>query len=72
MRLVLAATVIVGLGLGALAWRLEQEPLSLPWVARQVEQALNRGSTRIEIGDAAIAWAGWREGHRSPVEICMG
>lgn len=71
MRLVLAATVIVGLGLGALAWRLEQEPLSLPWVARQVEQALNRGSTRIEIGDASIAWEGWREGHGSPIEITL-
>ncbi|MBR0672515.1 hypothetical protein GXW76_15150, partial [Roseomonas soli] len=71
MRLVLAAVVIGGLGLGALAWRLEQEPLSMPWLARQVEQTLNRGATRLEIGDAAIAWAGWRQGHASPIEITL-
>ena len=73
MRLVLAATVLGGLGLAALAWRLEQGPLPVPWLARQVEQVVNAGgrATRLEIGDAAMSWAGWREGHRSPLEFTL-
>lgn len=73
MRLVLAVTVLGGIGVGMLAWRLEQAPLPVPWLANRVEQVFNSagGSTRLDIGDAALAWAGWREGHRSPLEITL-
>ncbi|MBR0680601.1 AsmA-like C-terminal region-containing protein [Roseomonas eburnea] len=72
-RFVLAVTALSGIGLGMLAWRLEQAPLPVHWLADQVEQVFNSagGPTRLDIGDAALAWAGWREGHRSPLEITL-
>ncbi len=62
-----------GLALGFAAWRLQLEPLHVPWLARQLEAQFNTlgGPTRLDIGDATIAWAGWREGHRSPLEIAL-
>lgn len=73
LRLVGGLTVAAGLGLVALAWRLEQGPLSVPWLAEQVARVLNAGGgpTHFVIDDVAIAWAGWREGHRSPLQLTL-
>jgi len=71
LRLALGLALLAGLGLGALAWRLGEAPISSPWLIREIEAALNAGPgpTRIEIGDASLRWAGWREGYRSPLEV---
>ncbi|WP_137123663.1 AsmA-like C-terminal region-containing protein [Roseomonas sp. HF4] len=73
LRLGIAAVVLVAIGIGALAWRLEQGPLEVAWLARQVERSINAGGrpARLEIGAATLAWAGWREGHRSPLELTL-
>jgi len=73
LRFVIACVLLALLGLGALAWRLEQAPLEVPWLARQVERTVNAGDrpTRLDIGEARLAWAGWREGHASPLEITL-
>lgn len=71
LRFAIASVVLASLGVGVLAWRLEQGPLEIRWLAQQVERSVNAGgrSTRLEIGRATLAWAGWREGHRSPLEF---
>ena len=73
LRLGAALAVVAALALAALAWRLEQGALPVPWLASQAEAALNGagGPTRVQIGEAAIAWSGWREGHRSPLELTL-
>lgn len=73
LRLLLAAVVLTAFGVAALAWRLEQGPFDVPWLARRVEATLNAagGPTRIEIGGASVTWEGWREGHRSPLALTL-
>lgn len=73
VRLVLTTALLGGIGLGALAWRLHQGPLPVPALAREVEKAFNAGrdGMRLEIGEVAIAWSGWREGHSSPLSLTL-
>ncbi|WP_419899928.1 YhdP family protein [Roseomonas sp. USHLN139] len=66
-RLLIGLALIAGLGAGALAWRLSQGPLHLPVLARMVERLnVEPGLT---VGDVAIAWAGFRQGTGSPLEL---
>jgi hypothetical protein len=67
----MALTAAGGLAVGALAWRLEQGPLEVPWLAERAAAAFNSqgGRTRIEIESAELAWSGWRSGHRSPLDL---
>lgn len=69
----LTLTVALGLCLTAIAWRLGQGPVDLPFLAARIEAAVNTpdGPTRIEVGRASIAWGGWRDGHASPFEIVL-
>lgn len=69
----LTLTVALGLCLTAIAWRLAQGPVDLPFLAARIEAAVNTpdSPTRIEIGRASIAWGGWRDGHASPFEIVL-
>ncbi|MBW6396458.1 AsmA-like C-terminal region-containing protein [Roseomonas sp. HJA6] len=71
--MVLAVAMLAGIGLAALAWRLQEGPLPLPMLARELEKAFDTGrdGARLQIGEVAIAWAGWREGQRSPIELTM-
>ncbi len=41
----MAVAVLGGVVVGALAWRLAQGPLTLPWLTRQVQAALNHDTT---------------------------
>ncbi len=73
VRAVLGVALLAGLGLGALAWRLQEGPLPLPLLAREVEKVINGGrdGVRLDIGEVAVAWSGWREGHRSPLALTL-
>ena len=73
LRSCLAVTVLAAIGVSAVAWRLGQGPVEVPWLARQAEAVFNSAdaSARLVIGDAAVAWAGWREGHASPLEFTL-
>ncbi|MCA3362541.1 MAG: hypothetical protein ING08_14460 [Roseomonas sp.] len=70
-RVALTLCLVLGLALAGLVWRLEQGPISLPWLARQAENAAKQAlaGQRVVVAEAAISWAGWREGHRSPVAV---
>ena len=70
-RVCLTLALLAGLALGGIVWRLEQGPLSLPWLARLAESLVKQSlaDQEIVIGAAEISWAGWREGHRSPIAV---
>lgn len=58
-------------GLAALAWRLDQGPLVLPRLAEELAAQANRhiAPLRLEIGEAALVWQGFRHGADRPLEI---
>ena len=50
-RLLLAFVVLVAIGAGALAWRLSQGPIALPWLAHRLEAAANAGKQPVHLRD---------------------
>ncbi|MES2710201.1 MAG: DUF3971 domain-containing protein, partial [Pseudomonadota bacterium] len=66
-------TLLIGAAVAALAWRLAEGPLELPMLASRIEASMNRADApqRLEVGQATIAWAGWRHGHASPFQIVL-
>ena len=71
LRLALLLLVLPVAGLLALAWRLDQGPLSVPWLADQLVEAANRqiAPMRIEVGEAALVWEGFSRGVDRPLDI---
>ena len=74
--LCLLAAALLGLALlavaagGVLAWRLSQGPLDVAWLARKIEAHVNANSpTRLHIGEASIAWAGYQAGSDQGLQI---
>lgn len=69
-RVIRLAVALALLGGGILAWRLAQGPLAAPMLAREIERAANGGGgLRLEVGEAAVAWEGWRSGSAAPLDI---
>ena len=56
---------------GALAWRLSQGPVDLPWLAARMQEAANAesGPVQMVIGHASLAWEGFRLGVDRPLDI---
>lgn len=71
MRVALLLVVLAAVGLGGLAWRLDQGPLAVPWLAEQLVEAANRqiAPMRIEVGEAALVWEGFSRGVDRPLDI---
>jgi hypothetical protein len=69
--IVLAVAVMLGTGIGALAWRLSQGPLPSPFLAHWLERAASADNrpTTVHIGTASLAWAGFTQGVGSPLVI---
>ena len=69
--LAVALGVLGGVAVGALAWRLSQGPLELPWLTQRVEAAFNQDRTtgHIAIGAVGLAWEGFRLGLGRSLEI---
>ena len=57
-RVALLLAGLASIGVATLFWRLEQRPLELPWLARQVEASANAGNgpKLLSVGGAALAW----------------
>jgi len=62
--LLIAGTVLAGVGLAALSWRLGQGPLDVGWLAHRIETMANTpdATVRVSIGGAAVKWQGFGEG----------
>ena len=67
----LALAVFATLVAGVLAWRLAQGPLSLPPLARLLENraAQSELGLRVAIGEAALAWEGFGQAVDRPLDI---
>src|SRR4051812_25646307 len=68
---VITLAVLSSVGLAAIAWRLSQGPLDLPWLTNRLEDAANAdgGPTRLSIGTVGLAWEGFRQGVESPLDL---
>lgn len=70
----LTTLVLTALIAAGAAWRLAQGPVDLGFALDRIESALNNGHgpARIRIGDASIAWDGFRRGLNRPVVLRIG
>jgi hypothetical protein len=71
VTLAITLALLSGAGVAALAWRLAQGPLDLPWLATRLEAAANAsgGPTRLAIGSVALTWEGFRLGVDRPFDL---
>ena len=71
VTLAITLALLAGAGVAALAWRLSQGPLDLPWLATRLEAAANAnaGPTRLTVGSAALTWEGFRLGADRPLGL---
>ena len=69
--LAITLAMVGGVGVAALAWRLSQGPLDVPWLAHRLEDAANAGGgpARLAIGSVALAWEGFRLGVDRPFDF---
>ncbi|WP_019016385.1 AsmA-like C-terminal region-containing protein [Elioraea tepidiphila] len=67
----LAFAVFVTLAAGMFAWRLAQGPLSVPPLARMLENRAAEGGlgVRLTIGEATLVWEGFGEAVDRPLDI---
>jgi hypothetical protein len=71
----LVALVLLGaVGVGALAWRLSEGPLALPYLARLVEDSANAdpGPTRLSVATVALAWESGDAAFDRPLDLHLG
>ncbi|HEY6433909.1 MAG TPA: AsmA-like C-terminal region-containing protein [Acetobacteraceae bacterium] len=70
LAILIAFAVVVSLGVAVLAWRLSRGPIDMPWLAQRIEAAVNPvGTSRLQVGSAALAWEGFHAGLDSPLDI---
>ena len=70
VQFALAGFILAIILIGALAVRLSQGPLEIPWIAHRLEAAATAdGPTRLAIGRAELAWEGWRLGLDRPLDL---
>ena len=69
--LAITVAVLISVGLSAIAWRLSQEPIDLPWLTGRLVAAANAssGSTQLSVGSVALAWEGFNQGVDRPLEL---
>jgi len=65
--LVMTIVVVAMLALGALAYRLSLGDLEIPWAATRLANAVSGEDVEIHIGQAQLAWAGFKSGSRAPL-----
>jgi hypothetical protein len=70
VQFALGVLILCIVAVGALALRLSQGPLEIPWIAHRLEaDATADGPTRLTIGRAELAWEGWRLGLDRPLDL---
>ncbi len=73
VRGLVALLMLAGLGAGALAWRLAQGPLDLPWLAPALAQGVALDAeTTLRAEGAALRWDGWTGGAAARPSIALG
>ena len=65
--LIITLFIALLLGIGALALRLSLGPIQIPYIASQLATAASGQGIIIHIDEAALAWAGYRQGGDAPL-----
>jgi hypothetical protein len=60
------------LAVGGLAFRLAQGPLQIPWVATVLANSVSGADIHIQVGQAALGWAGYKKGGGAPLYLQLG
>lgn len=68
-EIALALLIILAIGVGTLAWRLQEGPLELSWLARRLESTASSAAMHLSVGTAALAWEGFSGGADRPLDI---
>jgi hypothetical protein len=63
--------VLAGL-LGGLAYRLSQGPVQIPWITTLLANAVSGEDVDIDVGQAALGWAGYKKGGGEPLYLQLG
>jgi hypothetical protein len=66
---ILTAFMLLLLAFGALAFRLSEGPLQIPYLASRLAEAVSGQGIQIHIGKAALAWAGYSKGGGAPLDL---
>jgi hypothetical protein len=70
--LVLTAILVLGLAIFAIAFRLSLGPIQLPYLASALATAASGQGITIHVGQAALAWGGYRQGGAAPLYLRLG
>jgi hypothetical protein len=71
VRTAAAIVVLSVIGIAALAWRLDQGPIDVPWIARRIEAAARTRGIPLQIGKAEIAWSAYSGGIEQPLQLTL-
>lgn len=73
-RALVVAVLLGAAGVGALAWRLSEGPLPLPFLARMIEDSANAdpGPTRLSVATVALAWESAETTFDRPLDLQLG
>ena len=69
---IITLLVFAMLAVGALAYRLSLGPLEIPWAATWLANAVSGRDVEIHIGQAGLAWAGYKAGGHAPLFMQLG
>jgi hypothetical protein len=69
---VLAVVSVLLIGFCLLAYRLSLGPVQIPYLASALATAASGQGVNIHIKDAALAWAGYRQGGGTPLYLQLG
>jgi hypothetical protein len=58
--------------LGGLAFRLAQGPVQIPWITTLLANAVSGEDIDIDVGQAALGWAGYKKGGGEPLFLQLG
>ncbi len=67
-----ALITLIFVGLGALAYRLDQGPLQIPYLASRLATLVSGAGITIHIDQAALAWGGYSQGGGAPLYLQLG
>jgi hypothetical protein len=64
--------LVLAVLLGGLAFRLSRGPLQIPWVTTLLANAVSGQDIDIDVGQAALGWAGYKSGGNAPLYLQLG
>lgn len=67
----LATVLIIMAGIGLLAWRLNERPLDITWLAKRAERHFTPAGTTVVLQQATIAWTGFRTGLGASLDVAV-